>query len=118
MFREMKNAVLQQRHNYWDARVTAKDALRSATVGGYRLLGLKGGKVAEGYVADLVLLDANELYPFSPERLVSHVVYYTTGDAVKKLIVSGKIIKKETLRREKSRLVNELNESLSSLSYK
>lgn len=118
MFREMKNAVLQQRHNYWDARVTAKDALRSATVGGYRLLGLKGGKVAEGYVADLVLLDADELYPFSPERLVSHVVYFTTGDAVEKIIVSGKIIEKETIRREKSRLVNELNESLSSLSYK
>ena len=112
MFREMKNAVLQQRHNYWDTRVKAIDAFRSATVNGYELLGVKGGLIKEGYVADLALLDGEQLYPFKRERLYSHLVYYATGEIVKGVIVNGKILDKKHLRVKKRELVMRLEELL------
>ena len=108
MFREMKNAVLQQRQNYWDTRVKAVDALRSATVYGYELLGVRGGLIREGYVADLALLDGDQLYPFRPERLYSHIVYYATGEIVKGVIVNGRILDKKHLREAKRELVRRL----------
>ncbi|MGC9106443.1 MAG: amidohydrolase [Thermoprotei archaeon] len=114
VFREMKNAVLQQRHNYWDDRIGARDVFKMATEEGYKLIGVRGGRVEEGYVADLALLDAEELYPFKGDRLLSHIVYYATGDIVKAVIVNGELKSKEWIRSRKIQLVKELNSMLTS----
>jgi cytosine/adenosine deaminase-related metal-dependent hydrolase len=114
VFREMKNAVLQQRHNYWDDRIGARDVFKMATEEGYKLIGVKGGRVEEGYAADLALLDAEELYPFRNDRLLSHIVYYATGDVVKSVIVNGELKSKEWIRSRKIQLVRELNSKLTS----
>ncbi|AHC51231.1 N-ethylammeline chlorohydrolase [Sulfolobus acidocaldarius SUSAZ] len=92
MFREMKSAVLLQRHSYWDTRMKALHALKSATEEGYKLMGIKGGKIKEGYVADLVLLDTDELYPLKKDRIVSNIVYNAVGENVSKVIIDGKVV--------------------------
>ncbi len=112
MFREMKNAVLQQRHNYWDTRVKAIHVFAMATVNGYELLGIRGGKIREGHVADLVLIDASELYPFRPDRLYSHLVYYASKEVVRGVVINGKIIDKKQLKEAKLRAVRKLEELL------
>ena len=94
VFREMRMAVLLSRNNYWHTRVGARDALAMATVNGYRMLGLRGGAVRPGYLADIVLLDASSprLRPLSPERLESHLVYSSCGCDVHTVIVGGRVV--------------------------
>ncbi len=111
MFREMKNAVLLQRHSYWDTSVKAYHAFKSATFEGYKLLGIKGGKIEKDYIADLVLLDKNYLYPLRKDRILSHIVYNAVGEYVKKVIVNGKIIYDE----EKAKIFNDRKLELLSL---
>ncbi len=94
MFREMKTAVLLQRNNYWDTRIKAIHVLKAATLNGYKLLRLKGGNIEKGYLADLVLLDANSisLQPLRTDNIISNIVYSATGKDVKMVIIDGKIV--------------------------
>ncbi|MCY0859040.1 MAG: amidohydrolase [Sulfolobaceae archaeon] len=112
MFREMKNAILLYRHSYWSTSVKAIDAFRSATYEGYKLLKVKGGKIREGYVADLVLLDAKRLYPLFKDRLISHIVYTATGDMVKAVIVNGNMRTKDEILERLPKLIERLHRLL------
>lgn len=100
MFREMRMAVLLSRNNYWHTRVDAGDALAMATRNGYRMLGLRGGALKPGYLADIVLLDADSprLRPMSPGRLESHLVYSACGCDVHTVIVDGRIVYSPEMR--------------------
>jgi len=91
MFREMKTAVLLQRHSYWDLWVKASHVLEASTVNGYKLIGINGGEVKKGKVADLVILDRRSMLPLKEDRIVSNLVYNVTGNAVKTVIVGGEI---------------------------
>jgi len=94
MFREMRMAVLLSRNNYWHTRVGAGDALAMATRNGYRMLGLRGGALKPGYLADIVLLDAGSprLRPLTAKRAESHLVYSACGCDVHTVLVGGRIV--------------------------
>ena len=94
MFREMKMAVLLQRHSYWDVSIKALHAFKAATVNGYKLLGLNGGCIGSGCVADLVLLDLSSprLQPVRDDNILSNIVYSADGSDVDMVIVNSKIV--------------------------
>ncbi|GAB6946410.1 amidohydrolase [Vulcanisaeta sp. JCM 16161] len=94
MFREMKMAVLLQRHSYWDVGIKAIHAFKAATINGYKLLGLNGGCINNGCVADLVLLDLSSprLQPARDDNILSNIVYSADGSDVDMVIVDGKVI--------------------------
>ncbi|QGA54578.1 amidohydrolase family protein [Sulfolobus sp. E5-1-F] len=108
MFREMKNAVLLQRHSYWDVGIKAYHVFKAATENGYKLINLKGGKIEEGYIADIVLLKKDKLYPLKKDRILSNIVYYAVGEHVAKVIVNGRIVYDEEIEREFNRRRREL----------
>ncbi len=112
---EMKNAVLLQRHNYWDTRIKAIHAFRAATENGYRLLGIKGGLVERGYNADLALFDASLLYPLTKDRLLSNLVYYAGQEALVATITNGVVHKRDELREKRRALGEELSRELEEL---
>ena len=114
MFREMKVMVLLQRNNYWSVDIKAWQALNMATLHGYILLGLKGGKIKKGYVADLILLDKKSfrLNPLRRENIVSNIVYSATGDDVVATIVDGRIIYSREKKAEFIEKISENSEKL------
>ncbi len=72
----------------------ATDILHAATQGGATALGMKAqlGKIAPGYLADIVLLDLNA-HPFFPLRDPAlHLVYCENGESVESVIVNGKVV--------------------------
>lgn len=91
-FQEMKFASLLQKVKYMRAdAVKARDVMDMATSNGYRAYGIKGGKIAEGYLADIAMLSKSpQFYPgYNP---LYSLVYSASGEEVQHLIVNGEII--------------------------
>ncbi|HIC98687.1 MAG TPA: hypothetical protein EYP08_03310 [Pyrodictiaceae archaeon] len=119
----LKMMVMLQRHSYWDTRIKATHALKAATVGSARAMGLEGvGKVEVGYKADLVLVSTRSprLQPLRLDNLVSTIVYTTTADNVAYTIVDGKPVfapeDREEVLKEVARIAQELNNFIEKLS--
>lgn len=94
MFREMYLAAVLQKLKKRDASaMDAGEVLRMATVGGSRAMGLSDCKtVAEGQLADLVLLDLHRPNMQPENNLVKNLVYSGSKENVKMTMVDGKIL--------------------------
>lgn len=99
MFEAMRVACLIQGGIHEnEERLTAKDAIRMATINGAKLLGLddKIGSIEVGKDADLILVNIEEnldnitMLPNLNE--IANLVYNTTGRNVETTIVKGEIL--------------------------
>jgi 5-methylthioadenosine/S-adenosylhomocysteine deaminase len=72
--------------------LTAAEMLYAATAQGAGMLGLKAGRIAPGYLADLCLIDLN-LPAFTPNHhFVSNLVYAANGSCVDTVVCNGKVL--------------------------
>lgn len=73
---------------------SAADALRMATLGGARAAGFEGqlGRIAPGYLADLVLLDRRTPYFHPLNDPVRQLVFCEPGSSVRTVVVGGRVI--------------------------
>ena len=72
--------------------VTADEIFHSATEAGASFVGLKAGRIAEGYLADLSLVDLN-MPAFTPNfNFISNLVYAANGSCIDTVICDGKIL--------------------------
>ncbi len=96
LFEEMKFASLLQKTKEKNPTVlSAKEVIRIATKNGAEALKINTGEIKEGKLADLVLIDLNQIY-FSPgHNFVSGIVYSASGDCVSDVICNGKILMRE-----------------------
>ena len=99
MFETMRIACLIQGGIHEnESRITAKDAIKMATINGAKLLGLqeKVGSIEVGKQADIILVDVEEkldnitMLPNLNE--IANLVYNTTGRNVLTTIVNGTIL--------------------------
>ena len=73
----------------------AEEIYDSATTVGYEMLRIDGGKVAEGKLADLILVDLTVPEMTPTHDLISNMVYASSGSFVKTTIVDGKILMRD-----------------------
>ena len=72
--------------------IPAGEIFRAATEAGASAIGLKAGRIAEGYLADLCLVDLNSP-AFTPNHnFLSNLVYAANGSCVDTVICDGKIL--------------------------
>ena len=78
-------------HERW---LTTEEALRAATEGGARALGLQKqiGRIAPGYKADIVLLDLQHINWIPMNDPVNQIVHAEDGNAVHSVMVGGKMV--------------------------
>ncbi len=108
MFSEMKFASLLQKIREMDPTVApAKEIFEIATKNGAKALKINAGEIKEGKLADLILIDLNELsltpgHNLAPHRnkvsgagFVSDLVYSANGNCVSDVICNGKILMRE-----------------------
>jgi 5-methylthioadenosine/S-adenosylhomocysteine deaminase len=74
--------------------VSASTALRMATIGGARVLGMEKqiGSLEPGKRADLIIVSMSAARQSPMYDPVSHLVYVTRGDDVQTTIVNGKVL--------------------------
>jgi guanine deaminase len=78
-------------HERW---LTTEEALRAATEGGARALGLAGqiGRLAPGYKADIVFLDLHHINWIPMNDPVNQIVHTEDGSAVHSVMVGGRMV--------------------------
>lgn len=93
----------------------AAEALKVSTANGFKVLGIDAGVIEAGKVADLMLIDLNNLAFVPNNNTLSNLVYAAHGDCVDTVICNGNIVmqgrhvkgEEETIR-EARRVVNKL----------
>jgi 5-methylthioadenosine/S-adenosylhomocysteine deaminase len=109
MFRELGFLALIHKGAAEDARVvSAPQALRAATAGGAKALGLGGvvGEIRPGLKADLAVLDIEAPWMKPHNGLLSSLVYSANGSEVETVMVNGRLLMKNreflTIDRERA----------------
>ncbi|CAM2846475.1 amidohydrolase [Paenibacillus sediminis] len=95
MFEEIKTAAWLQKLNAADPTVmSAKEALRMATIGGAKLLHIdhETGTLEVGKKADMILIDMNKPHLQPIHQVESLLAYSATGSDVHTTIVNGTIL--------------------------
>ncbi len=92
MFETMKMAAILQKLEGRPTVLPAEEVLEAATLGGARALGLPGGRVAEGEVADIVLVHMRRPGMQPVHSIPSNLVYAGGGRAVTTTICDGQVL--------------------------
>ena len=97
MFTEMRTAALMQKVAHGSSALPALTALRMATTGGARALGLADqiGSVEVGKRADLQLVNLSRLHTTPQPDPISTIVYSAEAGDVETVIIDGKIVMRE-----------------------
>jgi len=96
MFSEMKFASLLQKIKEKNPiTAPAREIFEAATKNGAKALKINAGEIKEGKLADLILIDLNQV-SFQPGySLISDIVFSTNGNCVSDVICNGKILMRE-----------------------
>ena len=98
MFTEMRSMALLQKAIRGPEVLSAKQALRIATIGGAQALGLENqiGTLETGKRADVTVVDLNSLHSSPrPADLVSAVVYSAQPSDVRSVVIDGQVIMRD-----------------------
>ena len=93
MLSEMKHAALLAKVHRQDPTVaTAEQIFHSATRAGAEAIGLDSGRIAEGALADLMLVDLNHYSLVPNHNLISNLVYAASPECIQTVICDGNIL--------------------------
>ncbi len=94
MFQEMKFSLLSINNERWNPSIVkSMDVFNMATINGYKALNLQGGRIAPGYMADLIIIDKRSVNMIPGNDLVKNIVFSGNPSNVLYVIVNGKILK-------------------------
>ena len=93
MLEEMKFAALLQKMDNDDPTVlSAHDVFQLATAAPARVFNINSGSIEEGKVADLILVDLDDIHLVPNHQLIPNMVYSANGSCVDTTICDGKIL--------------------------
>jgi len=93
MFESMKIATLLQKfHTNEQTVMPAHEVFDMATINGARSLGLNAGEIAEGKLADILLIDLKHVSMVPNHDIISNLVYSANGSVVNTTICNGQIL--------------------------
>jgi 5-methylthioadenosine/S-adenosylhomocysteine deaminase len=96
LFGEMRDAAMVGKLATGDASaVAAPDVVRMATENGARALGLPGGRIEEGGVADLAVVGLASPHLTPRHDLVSHLAYAAWGSDVRHTVCAGQVLMRD-----------------------
>ena len=93
MLETMKTTALFQKA--WEGDPSAMplhELMDAATVNGARALGLDTGEVREGAIADLSIVDIDNIYFLSPGSFLANLIYTPHSDTLSSVIAEGRFV--------------------------
>ena len=111
MFEEMKMASLLQKAYSGDPTcMPAEEAFGLATGNAARMFRINAGEIAEGKLADVVLLDLKNVNLVPNHNLISNIVYSANGSCVDTVICDGEILMEERKVKEEEEIKEKAQE--------
>ncbi|MFP4630221.1 MAG: amidohydrolase, partial [Desulfohalobiaceae bacterium] len=93
MLEEMKIAALAAKSRSQDpTTMPAQEIFEAATLSGAQIFGLQAGRIAEGWLADCILVDLDHPQLVPDYNLLSNLVYSANGDCVRTTICAGQVL--------------------------
>ena len=93
MLETIKTSLLFQKAWRGDKdTVTLKDALNAVTVNAARFFGLNTGRIAEGAIADISIVDLGSSFFLSNAPVLSNLVWSAHSDSIDSVIASGRFV--------------------------
>ncbi len=93
MSEEMKIAALLQKHVSADpTRLPAREAFDMASMNGAHAFGYDAGRIKEGMLADMLLIDLRNPCMVPGLNVISDLVYAANGNSVDTTICNGKVL--------------------------
>lgn len=89
MFAEMRLAALMQKPRLGPASIQASQVFEMATLGGAKALGINGGQIVTGKVADIVAIDPDQVHSWGGGSPAGAIVYACTPSNVRHVWVDG-----------------------------
>ncbi|WP_435359776.1 amidohydrolase [Haloarchaeobius sp. DFWS5] len=118
MFDEMRDAAMLGKLAADDASaVDAASVVEMATAGSSEAIGLPGGRIEAGEVADLVVVDLDGAHLTPAHDLVSHLVYAAAAADVRHTVCDGQVLMRdrEVLTLDEEAVKQEAREHAASL---
>ena len=92
----MKTSALFQKAWRGDPKALPLDELMSlATAGGAKALGLDTGKLEEGKLADICIVDTDNTFFLSPGSFLSNFIYSAHSDCITSMIAGGRFVMRD-----------------------
>ncbi len=96
MIETIKIATILQKNQYWDPRIISnQQILDFATINGARALGINAGSIAQGKLADLVIIDLNSPNMVPCHDAIANLIYAMNPSNISDVIVDGNFVMKE-----------------------
>ena len=93
MLEEMATMIkLQKGANLDPTAMDSKTALEIATANGFESLGIKAGRIEEGYDADIIIVDAKKPHLQPLYDPTAQLVYSAQAGDIETVVARGKII--------------------------
>jgi len=107
MIEAMKHAALLQKAWRRDPAAMPLDELMAlSSLHGYEAMGVRGGKVEVGWLADLVLIDLHQ-HAFVPNHnFYANLIYAANGSAVDTVICNGRILMEQRKIDSEAQILN------------
>src|SRR5438128_10414093 len=119
MFTEMRTAALLQKALQGPEVLPAARALRMATIGGARAMGLENevGSLEIGKRADLIVVDLNQLHSSPKQDVISSLVYSAQPSDVRVTIINGHVVMRngELMTMYEGEVIEEANREANAL---
>lgn len=96
MLEAMKTAAITQKAWRKDPTVLPlADLLDMATVNGGKALGVKTGRIEEGWEADIQIVDTSSTFFLSPAPFLANYIYSAHSDSVSSLVSGGHLVMRD-----------------------
>jgi len=105
MFLEMEFFTLMQKWFRWQSNIiSAKEVFKLCSECAYKILGLNGGKICENYLADIVLIDIDDI-PKPITNIFSNLVYSFEG-YISDVIINGNFVLRDKKLDEEDKIID------------
>jgi 5-methylthioadenosine/S-adenosylhomocysteine deaminase len=111
----MKVTALYIRSRYGPSSVNPAEMFRCATLNGYKALGIDGGALDPGKVADLILVDLRHHSMVPGSNLLTNIVFSMSPEAITHTIVDGKVLMEDGRIDDSSTVVERAREAAADL---
>ena len=116
MLEAMKTSALFQKAVRNDPKAMPLDELIDmATVNGARALRINAGRIAEGCVADISIIDTDSTFFLSPGPFLANFIYSAHSDCIDSVIAGGRFVMKHRMVEGEEEVLREARKVLSQI---